>query len=383
MDSIRILLTGVGCPGAVTVIDALRNNGEMPIYIIGTDMRPDAAGRWFVDEFHQVPPGHKDQEFAEAMLHVARWTQPDVIFPQLSYEVQAWANHRDEFDCPVMVAEAETIMICGSKVQTYLALTNVPRPKYRLCHDLQEFMFAVCEMGYPSKRVCFKPLMGKGSRGFHVLDATRDRVTDLLEGRPGDGFHPTFFELVGILGNALTFPHLLVMEYIEGPEFTADVFCERGQILMGFMKTREAIRAGLAMRFEIKEDPTLWDQATVIARQLNLSYFANIQFKGDKLLEINPRISTMMIQPDFNMPWLAVKRTLGLAEPDELRAAAKRMPIGLRSVRYFNQIFHDERSTNDEPQNCIPDRCCADNRQHGDADHPRPDSAPTRARPRG
>ncbi len=367
MDSIRVLLTGVGCPGAITVIEALKENGEQPVYIIGTDMSANAAGRWFVDEFHQVPPGRKDQEFAEAMLHLAKWTRPDVIFPQLSYEVQAWANHREEFDCPVMVANPELIQICSSKVHTYRNLTGIPIIKHRVCHDLQEFMFAVCDFGYPSKPVCVKPLMGKGSRGFHVLDAKDDRGDRLLNARPGEGFRPTFFELIGIVGQMNPFPHLLVMEFIEGPEITADVFCEGGEILMGFLKTREAIRAGLAMRFEIKDDPDLWGQALVIARQLNLSAFANIQFKGGRLLEINPRISTMMIQSNFNMPWLAVKYTLGLAGADELRAASECRSIGLRSIRYFNQIF-PERTPNDESQNCIPADCCPDSRQHGDGD---------------
>jgi carbamoyl-phosphate synthase large subunit len=342
MDHVRILLTGVGCPGAVTVIKALKNNGEIPVHIIGTDMRPTAGGRWFVDEFHVVPPGDSP-EFAGEMLQLAHRTRPDVIFPQLTNEVQAWAYHKDEFDCPVMVADAETVEICGDKARTYEALTEVPHPHYATCHSAATFMATVASLGLPHKPVCFKPLDGKGTRGFHVFSHKGDdRRGALLGGRPGT-LRPTFFDVFGLLADIDPFPPLMVMEYVEGPEHTIDVYCQDGRILMGFVKTREAMRAGLAMEFKVVDSPTLWNYAGYIVAKLGLSHFANIQFKGGKLLEINPRISTMMNQPDFNMPWLAVKHALGLCDEDELRAATGRVQATTRSVRYFDQIFYTER----------------------------------------
>jgi carbamoyl-phosphate synthase large subunit len=340
MDTIRILLTGVGCPGALTVIDALRHNGERPVYIIGTDMRAEAAGRWFVDEFYQVPAG-TDSHYAQVMTDLAEWSRADAVFPQLSYEVQALACNAGQFDCPVMVADSDTIYLCANKYRTYRALPDIPQPQYRLCDSLQDFMLAVCELGYPDQPVCFKPLESKGTRGFHILNAAQDRPKAFLQARPGQGFAPSLFEAVGLLGEMKHFPQLMVMEVLQGPEYTVDVFCDKGEILMGFVKTRRAMRAGLAMEFEMADEPRLWEYAQAIAKQLNLSTFANIQFNGGKLLEINPRISTMLIHGKFNMPWLAVKYTLGLAKAQELKAASKGLPPGLASVRYFNQIFYE------------------------------------------
>lgn len=365
MDCVRILLTGVGCPGAVTVIKALKNNGEIPVHVIGTDMRPTAGGRWFVDEFHAVPLGDAP-EFAGAMLQLACRTRPDVIFPQLTNEVQAWAYFKDEFPCPVMVADSEVMEICADKERTYEALEEIPHPLYAVCRDADTFMATVAALGHPSCPVCFKPLGGKGTRGFHVLSHREDdRRWALLEGRPGT-LRPTLLDVFNLLADADPFPPLMVMEYVEGPEHTVDVFCDRGRILMGFVKTREAMRAGLAMEFRVMDSHRLWCYATDIVEQLNLSYSANIQFKDGKLLEVNPRISTMMIQPDFNMPWLAVKHTLGLTSEDELRAATGRVRATTRSVRYFDQIFYDERDKENESESCVCgfDRC--DSRQPGD-----------------
>jgi hypothetical protein len=62
---------------------------------------------------------------------------------------------------------------------------------------------------------------------------------------------------------------------------------------------------------------------------------------GEKVIEINPRISTMMIQEDFNLPWLAVKRALGEATDDELRALQGRVRSGHTVLRFFDQVEFD------------------------------------------
>lgn len=365
MDRVKVLLTGVGCPGAVTIIGALRNNGEMPVHIVGTDMRPTAGGRWFVDEFYTAPAGDSP-EFGGAMLQLARRTRPDVIFPQLSNEVQAWAYFKDEFPCPVMVADAKAVEICGDKERTYGALKEIPQPLHVVCHGAAEFMAVVNSLSHPDRPICFKPLSDKGARGFHVLShRADDRQRALLEGRPGT-LRPTLFDVFSLLLEADPFPPLMVMEYVEGMECAADVFCKDGRVLMGFVKTREAMRAGLAMGFRVVDSPVLWDYAKYVAAQLGLNYFANIQFKGGKLLEVNPRISTMMIQEDFNMPWLAVKHTLGLCGEDELKAATGRVRATMRSVRYFDQIFYDERNEENEKDNRICGPGCCDSGQPGD-----------------
>jgi hypothetical protein len=62
---------------------------------------------------------------------------------------------------------------------------------------------------------------------------------------------------------------------------------------------------------------------------------------GEKVIEINPRISTMMIQDDFNLPWLAVKRALGEASDDELRAFQANVRPGHSVLRFFDQVEFD------------------------------------------
>ena len=56
-----------------------------------------------------------------------------------------------------------------------------------------------------------------------------------------------------------------------------------------------------------------------------MDYFLSVQFKGGKLMEINPRVSTIVYTPEINPPALAVGLALG---HDRRRGAAPAAPAG-------------------------------------------------------
>ena len=60
--------------------------------------------------------------------------------------------------------------------------------------------------------------------------------------------------------------------------------------------------------------------ANAIVAELGIEHFFNIQLVGEHVIEINPRISTIVYQEDLNLPYLGVKRALGEISDDELRA---------------------------------------------------------------
>jgi hypothetical protein len=97
------------------------------------------------------------------------------------------------------------------------------------------------------------------------------------------------------------------------------------------------------MYFETVERPDLWHYGQVVSHKLGLDYFANIQFKGGHLLEVNPRVSTFIHQSDFNMPYLGLKYVLGEVGQAELAAATGRVRPERCSVRYYDQVFYDKR----------------------------------------
>jgi hypothetical protein len=134
---------------------------------------------------------------------------------------------------------------------------------------------------------------------------------------------------------------LLVMELASGGERTIDGIADGRRIVLGHPKTREAMRAGLAMYFVTLADDRLMEIAERIVDALAIEWFFNIQLVGDRVIEINPRISTIVYQEDLNLPWLGVKRALGEISDEELAALRARVRPGRSALRFFDQVEWD------------------------------------------
>ena len=91
------------------------------------------------------------------------------------------------------------------------------------------------------------------------------------------------------------------------------------------------MRAGLAMYFVTLEDEALMEVADRIVVELEIEHFFNIQLVGDYVIEVNPRISTVVYQEDLNIPAPSgVKRALGEISAEELVALRLADPPGGR-----------------------------------------------------
>ncbi len=189
--------------------------------------------------------------------------------------------------------------------------------------------------------VCFKPPVAKGSRGFRILSADVDRVHQLLHERPLSRYM-TLDEFVELFRGVEPFPRLMLMEYVEGPEHTVDALADGGELVLHQTKTRESVETGVAMAFRTVERPDLVTTARHVCRALGLDWFVNAQFIGDRLLEVNPRVSTFVYQEDFILPYLGIKYALGELDEAAVAAAQARVRPSRRTIRYYDQVFWDD-----------------------------------------
>jgi carbamoyl-phosphate synthase large subunit len=337
---ITVMVTACGAPGTAALLRALRENGEREVRLVGTDMGDRAVGRFLCDAFHIVPAG-SDPTFPDAMLEVAEREGVDAILPQSSFDLEGLAEHVDRFPMPVLVSSPDAIHRSNDKAETYefLHRIGVRAPEFRRVNGAREVDAAARELGYPDRAVCFKPVFSSGSRGFRVLDPTVDRAHQLLNERPGS-VAMRLEEAVELLPDEGG-PDLLVMELATGGERTIDGIANGNEIVLGHPKTRESMRAGLAMYFVTLEDDELMRLSNAIVAELGIEHFFNIQLVGDYVIEINPRISTIVYQEDLNLPYLGVKRALGEISDDELRTYASRIRPGRTALRYFDQLEFD------------------------------------------
>ncbi|HYZ78582.1 MAG TPA: ATP-grasp domain-containing protein [Gaiellaceae bacterium] len=340
MRDVTVLVSACGAPGTAALLRALRENGERTVRLVGTDMSERAVGRLLCDAFRLVPPG-SDPGFAEAVLEVCAAEGVDVVLPQSSFDLAGLAAARERFEVPVLVSSPETIRRSNDKAECYALLhrIGVPAPAFRRVRGAAAVAEAARELGYPERPVCFKPVFGSGSRGFRVLDPDVDRAHQLLHERPGSVAMrlEEALELLPTDGG----PDLLVMELAQGGERTIDGIADGRRIVLGHPKTRESMRAGLAMYFLTLEDPALMDVAERIVRELEIEHFFNIQLVEEHVIEVNPRISTVVYQEDLNLPYLGVKRALGEVTDEELAALRARVRPGRTALRYFDQVEWD------------------------------------------
>jgi carbamoyl-phosphate synthase large subunit len=335
-----ILLSASGSPGSARLIRALHENGERSVRIVGTDMNENAIGRFLCDTFHVVPPG-SDPGYADAILGLVEQEDVDVVLPQSSFDLQALSEVRERFPVPVLVSGPDTVHRSNDKAETYAFLQRigVPTVEFRRVAGARQVEAAARALGYPERSVCFKPVFSSGSRGFRVLDPTVDRAHQLLHERPGSVSMrlEEALELLPEEGGT----ELLVMELATGGERTIDGIADGKRVVLGHPKTREAMRAGLAMYFVTLADDELMAMADKIVRELAIEWFFNIQLVGDRVIEINPRISTVVYQDDLNLPWLGVKRALGEVSDEQLEALRARIRPGRTALRYFDQVEWD------------------------------------------
>jgi carbamoyl-phosphate synthase large subunit len=344
MEPLTVLVTASGAPGTAALLRALRENGERDVRLVGCDMSERSIGRFLCDAFATVPRG-ADPGFAPAVLGLCHRESVEAVLPQSSHDLAGLAEARPEFEAAgitVLVSPPETVRRANDKAECYatLAEAGVPVPDFRRVRGRQAFAAAAEELGYPSRPVCFKPVYSSGSRGFRILDPGVDRARQLLDERPGR--LAMRLEEVGELLPGEGGDELLVMELARGVERTVDGVASGGRLVFGHPKTREAMRAGLAMFFRTLEDPWLMDVAERIVAELRVEHFFNIQLVGDLVIEVNPRISTVVYQEDLNLPWLGLKHALGELSEEELAAHTARVRPTRRALRYFDQLEWDE-----------------------------------------
>jgi carbamoyl-phosphate synthase large subunit len=346
LKPLKIVLTACGCPGASTLIRMLKQNGERKIEIIGTDMSSEAIGRYLCDSFYRVPSG-TNPNYVPSMMKIVETEKPDLIFPESSNEVLSLAKSKKEFEASgtiVIVSSPESIELARNKYLMYDAVKNrngIVLPTYYSVSNLDDFLKAVYKLNYPDSPIVFKPHIGKGSRGVRIIDPNANRMHQLMEEKPTNKFMSLeeFTEIFEEVEDK-DFPDLLVMEFLSGMEKTADSLVMDGHELLTTIKTVERARWGVIVEGELVHDDGLVDQSREILKSIPLSYCVNIQYIADKLIEINPRVSTFIYQKNLIAPYLAIKLALNEISEDVVKAYRSKIDYGRRMIIYMDQVFH-------------------------------------------
>lgn len=314
------------------------------IRIIGVDMANDPSARYLVDKFYQVPPA-TDERYVDILLDICKKEKVDIFFPTISAEIEKVAKRKDEFGAIgtiLSISNLDSVKIANNKLETYKHLEKhgIPVPKYYSVKTVEDFIEGCRYMGYPEKPVCIKIVDGSGSRGVRIIDSTKSRYDIFVNEKP-NSFYISYDDMLTMLKETPKLHDMLLVEYMNGPEYTVDALAENGKTLYIGGRENTSSVMSIAMESIVKYDEMAYKIAKDVIKSLNMDGNVGFDFmRNDNgepvLMDINPRLTATVCLFDaagLHLQYLRIKQLLGEELP-EMHAVE-----GTRVKRRYLEIF--------------------------------------------
>ncbi|KUP05319.1 carbamoyl-phosphate synthase large subunit [Bacillus coahuilensis m2-6] len=301
-------------------IELLRDNPDKrELTIYGSHPNPDAVYLKFCD-VSEVEPHLHGAEYIEYCLSFCERNQIDVFIPRKENVLISKSLSRfHELGVKVLVCPDHELMdVFDNKEKTYKAFEQssliekglIKIPEYRIVRTVEEFQHAYEELSSKGLSLCFKPIIGEGASGFRVISKNIPTVEELLT--KGINHRIPYQHAIEILKQNKEFEPLMVIEYLDGPEYSIDCLGDSSTLYVAVPRKK-----GDGRIRELLSNPKLLELAKEFQQEFQLPYIYNIQvkYKGDEpyLLEINPRMSGGLHSSCYsgiNYPYLALKLLL-------------------------------------------------------------------------
>jgi len=344
MQEVTVLLTGAGGPGGPGIIQSLRLARDKKMRIVATDMDRQSVASGLADAFYVVPKA-LDDSFIPTILDIAKKESVQVILLLNTAELLKFAEHKKLFEkegIEVSVSDTQGLTIANDKhlLMEKAKALGVPVPEFYLVKNTDELIAVATKLGYPEKKVCVKPPVSNGSRGFRVLDAKVDPFDIFLNRKP-ENVETTLEDLVTILKTAKEFHSLLVMEYLPGKEYGVDALANHGKPIVVIPRTRDKMKMGVSFAATLVNHEQIIRDCQQLIEELSLNGNIGFQFKEDaqgvaKLIESNPRLQgTVVVNTagGANLVEMAVASALG----EEVAKPSVRW--GTSMIRYWQEQY--------------------------------------------
>ncbi|TMI97533.1 MAG: ATP-grasp domain-containing protein [Bacteroidetes bacterium] len=342
--TINVLMTGGGAPGAAGILKCLQFNPSFEIVMADAD--PNAVGRWLHAEFEIIPYAH-EKNFIAQILSICEKRGVHIILPLVTKELIPLAHHKKEFEelgTKVLACNVDSLEIANNKSRLYqfLEWRGLNVPAYRAVETVDQFKTAVEELGFPTSRVCFKPSISNGTRGFRVVANDIDEHALLFNEKPNSTYI-SLSDAVRILSSS-PFPELLVTEYLPGEEYSVDCLADHGRVKLVVPRLRKKMISGISVEGIFVKEETIIDYCSQIIKELELHGNIGIQVKKSTagkflIVEINPRVQGTIVAglgAGINLPVLAIKQELGLQISEE----ELEVRWGTKFSRYWSEVFY-------------------------------------------
>lgn len=275
----RVLVFPGGTEIALELRQALAWCKEVELFSAGSPVSNHAP---FVFARHFDLPAVDEPRWLDELSALVEAQQITHIFPAHDDALIALSENAIGLKARVITSPLETCRLTRSKTATLRRLSGVvPTPEL--------FDTAEAVTTWP---VFLKPDRGQGSQGTALAR--------------------TPIELISLLTQD---SERIIIEYLEGPEFTVDCFSDRERgLLYAFGRQRVRMRSGIAMHSVAVEDDRFWQYAGNISGAIELHGAWFFQAKADrhgvlKVMEVAPCIggtSALSRVRAVNLPLLSL-----------------------------------------------------------------------------
>ena len=262
-------------------------------------------------EFHVEPTGLQGEAYVDWCLSFCRRQRIDIFVP--GREATLLAGEHARFEAigtrVLSTAPAPMLQLIHDKARFYAetVLPQAPVAEFRRFETLEEFDAAWDQLRPRHERLCIKPSHSIYGLGFAVVDEERSSAALLLAGAE---YHIGYQDLRRGLAELGQFRTMLLMEFLDGPEYSVDCVGDNGRLASAVVR-RKLAQSGSGQLIDMRGDILDATAALCAAHELNGVF--NVQFREGgghpRLLEINPRMSggiAMACLAGPNLPYIAL-----------------------------------------------------------------------------
>ena len=295
-----------------TAIRLIREaDGAGRYHLICSNTNPHAAAFLAAHEAALEPAGLTGDAYLDWCLAFCRERRIDIFWPgkEAGLIAAAHARFADQGTRVLSVASRDVLELMHDKARfcAGLDLPLAPPAQFRVVENIDQYDAAYAELRPLHRKLCIKPSEGVYALGFAIIDEERSATQLLLAGA---AYQINAGDLRAGLAQLASFKPLLLMEYLDGHEYSADCVADHGALVCAVPR-KKPHTSGHGQLIELRAD--ILQACAQLSRDYRLNGIFNVQFRegrnGLALLEINPRMSGgigMACAAGPNLPYLAL-----------------------------------------------------------------------------
>ena len=314
----------------------------------------DAPAMCGADEAFIEPGDLKGDAHVDWSLEVCRSRRIDVFVPgRARSEVSARRAEFEALGTHVLVAGGpETLRLLEKKPEflSDIPAAVAPVSRFIKVNTVAEFTKAVDTVRQECGTACFKPGTSIFGLGFYLLDDEVTPVDRLLDGLANVISLP---EACDILSRVESFRDVMVMEYLDGVEYSVDCVGHNGNLVAAMVRVKPMLAGSTETSQTVGSNEEIEAMARRLTSRYALDGLFNMQFRAStrggppRLLEINGRMSGGLVLAclaGLNLLELALRLKLG---QEDIAAALLASPVHtVRAQQAFSAFLANHQTLN-------------------------------------